>query len=145
MSEDISVFNEKLKIFRQSRRNRTQKMPIELKREAVSLLKKHGYSRMNSFCPIGNSTLYKWKSQIDVDSFKKSKNAAQTIPNEAKKGPEKYLSHTRINSSHEVEAKKPERVSGCFFEIGNIQFCINDPAFLAQAIQLLQPGTEECL
>ena len=41
MNEVILAFAEKLKVFRQSRRRPTQKMPIELKRDAVLLLKKH--------------------------------------------------------------------------------------------------------
>lgn len=145
MKEDIFSFSEKLKFFRQNRRNRTQKMPIELKREAVFLLKKYGYKRINEVCPVGNSTLYKWKSEIEADGVKIADTKVQALQKPVKKKLNINISHTRLNVPKVVDAESPQNPTGCLFKIGNIQFCIDDPVFLAQAIHLLQVRMEERL
>lgn len=143
MREDMNAFAEKMAAFRKSHQIRTKRFPIELKLEAVSLLKKYGYREIMDACPIGSSTLYKWKSETEIDRTKTKSTKAKATPDAGKKNPKKHLTHTRLNAINRIEVNGSQSFSGCIFEIGTIQFCINDPAFLAQAIQLLQVGTEE--
>lgn len=142
MEKDILVFADKVNAFCKSRRNRTQKFPVELKREAVSLLKKYGYSQIREVCSIGDSTLYKWKTDLEGERAKLTIARATPSLVGTKKKSKRILRHTRLRSDDLSKENANNIALGCQFKCGNVHFFTSDPAFLARTLQILQSQNE---